>query len=208
MSESYESYEERKRKHYHQRHELEREGDYVRDTSCTECYPITFEPKTYFHNFWEWYKNITPAETYNLHTVRQLEELITDTIGIIEIETTGIQKKLEVLIGSITYREKPDKTSKELYHEILDRFTLSNRFELNNEEVEELLKSSDENNSGEEQIENNSEEEQIEGTKNNEELEDTERITLKIICGINGPYRIEGSGNKWELELKEKAENT
>src|ERR1044071_246728 len=193
MSESYEFYEERKRKHYHQRHELEREGDYVRDPSCTECYPITFEPKTYFHNFWEWYKNITPAETYNLYTVRQLEELITDTIGIIELETTGIQKKLEVLIGSITYREKLDKTSKEIYHEILDRFALSNRFELNNEEVEELLKSSDEN---------NSEGEQIEDTKNNEELEDTEEIILKIICGINGPYRIEGSGNKWELEFE------
>src|ERR1041384_5285270 len=202
MSEFYEFYEERKRKHYHQRHELEREGDYVRDPSCTECYPITFEPKTYFHNFWEWYKNITPAETYNLYTVRQLEKLITETIGIIEIETTGIQKKLEVLIGSITYKEKPDKTSKEIYHEILDRFTLSNRFELNNEEVEELLKSSDENNSGGEQIENNSEEEQIEDTKNNEELEDIEEIILKIICGINGPYRIEGSGNKWELEFE------
>src|ERR1051326_7451349 len=152
MSEFYEFYEERKRKHYHQRHELEREGDYLRDPSCTECYPITFEPETYFHNFWEWYKSITPAETYNLYTVRQLEELI----------------------GSITYREKPDKTSKDIYQEILDRFTWSNRFELNNEEVEELLKNSDENNSGGEQIENNSEEEQIEDMKNNEELEDTE----------------------------------
>ena len=84
MSEFYEFYEERKRKHYHQRHELEREGDYVRDPSCTECYLITFEPEMYFHNFWEWYRNVTPAETYNLYTVRQLEELITDTIGIIE----------------------------------------------------------------------------------------------------------------------------
>ena len=45
-----------------------------------------------------------------------------------------------MIIGSITYREKPDKTSKEIYQEILDRFTYSNRFELNNEEVEELLK--------------------------------------------------------------------
>src|ERR1043166_4415339 len=184
MSEFYEFYEERKRKHFHQRHELEREGDYVRDPSCTECYPITFELETYFHNFWEWYRNITPAETYNLYTVRQLEELITETIGIIEIETTGIQKKLEVLIGSITYREKLDKTSKEIYHEILDKFTWSNRFELNNEEVEELLKSSDENNSGGEQIED---------MKNDEELKDTEEFILKIICGMNGPYRIEGS---------------
>src|SRR2546421_332883 len=183
MSELYEFYTERRRKHYYQRHQLLREGDYLRDPSCTECYPVTFKPKMYFENFWKWYKNITPAETYNLYTVRQLEELVMDTIGIIEVEMTGIQKKLEMIIGSVTYREKPDKTSKEIYQEILDRFTYSNRFELNNEEVEELLKSSDENGSEkEEQIneellknsdENSSEKEQ-EDTKNNEELEDTE----------------------------------
>src|SRR5439155_501520 len=176
MSELYEFYTERRRKHYHQRHQLLREGAYLKDPSCTECYPLIFEPKTYFKNFWKWYKNITPAETYSLYTVRQLEELVTDTIGIIEVETTGIQKKLEMIIGSITYREKPDKTSKEIYQEILDRFTYSNRFELNNEEVEELLKSSDENGSEkEEQIneellknsDENSSEEQ-ENTKNNE----------------------------------------
>jgi len=90
-----------------------------------------------------------------LYTVRQLEELVTDTIGITELETIGIQRKLETIIGSITYREKPNKTSKEIYQEILDRFTWSNRFELNNEEVEELLKGADENNSEkEEQTEN------------------------------------------------------
>src|SRR5439155_16538965 len=151
MSELYEFYTERRRKHYYQRHQLLREGDYLKDPSCTECYPLIFEPKTYFKNFWKWYKNITPAETYNLYTVRQLEELVMDTIGIIEVETTGIQKKLEMIIGSATYREKPDKTSKEIYQEILDRFTYSNRFELNNEEVEELLKSSDENGSEKEE---------------------------------------------------------
>src|SRR3989440_10083885 len=210
MSELYEFYTERRRKHYHQRHQLLREGAYLKDPSCTECYPLIFEPKTYFKNFWKWYKNITPAETYNLYTVRQLEELVTDTIGIIEVETTGIQKKLEMIIGSVTYREKPDKTSKEIYQEILDRFTYSNRFELNNEEVEELLKSSDENGSEkEEQIneellknsdENSSEKEQ-EDTKNNEELEDTEESILRIICGRNGPYRIEGRGTRWKVEF-------
>ena len=87
----------------------------MRDPSYAECYPVIFEPKTYFNNFWEWYKNITPAETYNLYTVRQLEELVTDTIGITELETIGIQRKLETIIGSITYREKPNKTSKEIY---------------------------------------------------------------------------------------------
>jgi len=209
MSELYEFYTERRRKHYHQRHQLLREGAYLKDPSCTECYPLIFEPKTYFKNFWKWYKNITPAETYSLYTVRQLEELVTDTIGIIEVETTGIQKKLEMIIGSITYREKPDKTSKEIYQEILDRFTYSNRFELNNEEVEELLKSSDENGSEkEEQIneellknsDENSSEEQ-EDTKNNEELEDTEESILRIICGRNGPYRIEGRGTRWKVEF-------
>src|SRR3989440_8003863 len=209
MNALYEFYTERRRKHYHQRHQLLREGAYLKDPSCTECYPLIFEPKTYFKNFWKWYKNITPAETYSLYTVRQLEELVTDTIGIIEVETTGIQKKLEMIIGSITYREKPDKTSKEIYQEILDRFTYSNRFELNNEEVEELLKSSDENGSEkEEQIneellknsDENSSEEQ-EDTKNNEELEDTEESILRIICGRNGPYRIEGRGTRWKVEF-------
>src|SRR5436190_17871374 len=210
MSELYEFYTERRRKHYYQRHQLLREGDYLKDPSCTECYPLIFEPETYFKNFWKWYKNITPAETYNLYTVRQLEELVMDTIGIIEIETTGIQKKLEMIIGSVTYREKPDKTSKEIYQEILDRFTYSNRFELNNEEVEELLKSSDENGSEkEEQInkellknpdENSSEKEQ-EDTKNNEELEDTEESILRIICERNGPYRIEGRGTRWKVKF-------
>src|SRR2546430_7861036 len=194
MSELYEFYTERRRKHYYQRHQLLREGDYLKDPSCTECYPLIFEPETYFKNFWKWYKNITPAETYNLYTVRQLEELVTDTIGIMELETTGIQKKLEMIIGSITYREKPNKTSKEIYQEILDRFTWSNRFELSNEEVEELLKGADENNS--------EKEEQTEDTKDYEELEGTKEPTLKIICGINGPYRIEGSRIRWELEFE------
>src|SRR2546429_1869319 len=193
MSELYEFYTERRRKHYHQRHQLLREGAYLKDPSCTECYPLIFEPKTYFKNFWKWYKNITPAETYSLYTVRQLEELVTDTEGIIEIETAGIQKKLEMIIGSITYRGKPDKTSKEIYQEILDRFSCSNRFKLSNDEIEELLRGSDENNS--------EEEEQIEDVKNHEELEDTKGFILKIKCGRNGPYRIEGSGMKWELEF-------
>src|SRR5437868_6212534 len=118
-----------------------------------------------------------------------------------------------MIIGSITYREKLDKTSKEIYQEILDRFTYSNRFELNNEEVEELLKSSDENSSEkEEQIDGellkssdeNSSEEQIENAKNHEKLEvleDTEEFILKIMCGINGPYRIEGRGTRWKMEF-------
>src|SRR2546430_7187437 len=114
MSELYEFYTERRRKHYHQRHQLLREGAYLKDPSCTECYPLIFEPKTYFKNFWKWYKNITPAETYSLYTVRQLEELVTDTIGIIEVETTGIQKKLEMIIGSITYNEYTLRIFKDL----------------------------------------------------------------------------------------------
>ena len=201
MSELYEFYTERRQKHYYQRHQLLREGDYLRDPSCTECYPLIFEPKTYFKNFWKWYKNITPAETYSLYTVRQLEELVTDTIGIIEIETIGIQKKLETIIGSITYREKPDKTSKEIYQEILDRFTYSNRFELDNEEVEELLKSSDENSSEKEEqideellksLDENSSEGQIENTENHEEntLADGVQVNY-FIKGLNPLYIIQ-----------------
>ena len=48
--------------------------------------------------------------------------------------------------------------------------------------------------------ENSSEKEQ-EDTKNNEELEDTEESILKIICGRNGPYRIEGRGTRWKVEF-------
>ena len=51
MSEFYEFYVERGRKHYHQRHQLLREGAYLKDPSCTECYPLIFEPKTYFKIF-------------------------------------------------------------------------------------------------------------------------------------------------------------
>ena len=60
----------------------------------------------------------------------------------------------------------------------MDRFTYSNRFELNNEEVEELLKSSDENSSEKEEqideellksLDENRSEGQIENTKNHEE---------------------------------------
>src|ERR1051326_905774 len=110
MSELYEFYEERKQKHYHQRHELGREGDYLRDPSCTECYPVIIEPETYFNNFWEWYKNITPAETYNLFTVRQLEELITETIGVIEVEKKkGKKKKKKNKILNIYYYKKKKK---------------------------------------------------------------------------------------------------
>src|SRR5437764_1267030 len=93
MSELYEFYTERRRKHYHQRHQLLREGDYLKDPSCTECYPLIFEPEMYFKNFWKWYKNITPAETYNLYTVRQLEELVMDTIGIIERNRTKLRRR-------------------------------------------------------------------------------------------------------------------
>src|SRR5688500_6304355 len=119
MSELYEFYEERKRKHYYERHVLGREVDFLKDPACTECYPVTFEPEMYFENFWRWYKNITSAEMYSLYTVRQLEELVTDTIRIIETETIGIRNKLETIIGSITYKERPNKTSKEIYQEIL-----------------------------------------------------------------------------------------
>ena len=51
MSELYEFYVERRRKHYHQRHQLLREGDYLKDPSCTECYPLILEPETYFKIF-------------------------------------------------------------------------------------------------------------------------------------------------------------
>ena len=51
MSELYEFYTERRRKHYYQRHQLLREGDYLKDPSCTECYPLIFEPETYFKIF-------------------------------------------------------------------------------------------------------------------------------------------------------------
>jgi len=76
MSELYEFYTERRRKHYYQRHQLLREGDYLKDPSCTECYPLIFEPETYFKNFWKWYKNITPATTYSEYMIQIFKDLL------------------------------------------------------------------------------------------------------------------------------------
>ena len=116
MSELYDSlFKKWREEHYQQRHIGKREGNFVRDPSCEICFPVDYIPCNQFNNFWDWYQTITPAETYSKHTVRQIESLIVDTQGVIELDTTGIKKKLEIIVGSIYYKKKPGKTSREIY---------------------------------------------------------------------------------------------
>ena len=61
MSDVYEKYQLRRRKHNKEKHELGKGVQSGEDPSCKECYPLR-NINQEFINFWDWYKKETLAK--------------------------------------------------------------------------------------------------------------------------------------------------
>ena len=129
MSDKYESWKEKARKHdlYH---DPEAEIRWKEDYSCKECHPYIVTNKR-FGRFWKWYKSFVPeVRQYTGKT----EEIFTELLGNIEEEQSEerdneIKGKIGKLLGRMRYEESPKLTEKEIRRELIIIIAASNNFE-------------------------------------------------------------------------------
>ena len=205
MSERYNEWQKRKEKHYEERHVEYREGNYSKDPSCEICYPGIYENTTpRFKNFWQWFKDI---ETYNVNdfsskTVEKFEELM--DIGrnqTLDARDSKIEGTLEVLLESISYIDKPEKRSKVMYENIIDRYKESFGFYYNSEEIQQELLSGKNDSSEKDSPKNNSgESSPKDETNENEEIEESERISVQENVSDSERMWKEWSGDEADIE--------
>ena len=110
MAEKYNVWRERKRLHWKIRHVQNTRRGAVSDPACMTCFPVGGNDiGDRFRGFWNIFKEIIPAETYNRNTVQNLNNLAAMNMDSpIERETERIRANLDRLIESINYRERPN----------------------------------------------------------------------------------------------------
>ena len=203
MSESYKFLEARAKKH-----DISHDTKTANDHSCGECYPVTTAENEIFKRFWELYQEIIPeAIGFSSKTVENLEGFLEEGEDFEAKKWNNNKKnimksKIKKLIGSIRYSRSPTYTSEQIREKVYEIVIISNKFEKTVWETRKLLKEY----LGEEFHE------EIEETEQEEEKTFIEEITkeikiVRIKCGKNGPYEIEGQGAEYEIEFDENEES-
>ena len=138
MSDRYESWKERARKHdlYH---DPETTIQWKEDYSCKECHPYMVTNRR-FRRFWKWYRNLVPeVKEYTGKT----EEIFMELLESVEKEQSDerdnkIKGKIGKLLGRMRYDISPELTEKEIRKELIIMIAASNSFERSVKKAKEI----------------------------------------------------------------------